>query len=231
MFYSELPPNIGLEIVNRDLRSVTKEKKKKRDKSNKKKQYVEAFLKRTLPLNRQKKGEIHELLYKTQTLDNIKQKKDNGTNKRHRKTLTAKEKRELKLFHINLEKQTFEQYLPLNKLWTSYIQQIVNLTSISKTNSENMERLLKADYHGCYLTVKKSKCPSYVGISGIVLQETRNMFKMITRDNMVKSIPKANSIFTFEIGDYCFTIHGNHFRIATGERSHKKFKQKPTIDL
>ncbi|KAK3578993.1 hypothetical protein CHS0354_034788 [Potamilus streckersoni] len=231
MFYSDLPPNIELEYVNRSLRPVKKEKKKKRDKSNKKKQYVEAFLKRTLPFSRQKQGEIQDLLYKTQTLDNVKQKKVNVTNKRHRKTLTAREKRDLKLFHINLERQTFEQYLPLNKLWASYIQQTVNLSSMSKTNSETMERLLKADYHGCYLTVKKSKCPSYVGISGIVLQETRNMFKMITSDNTVKSIPKANSIFAFEIGAYCFTIHGNHFRIAAGERSHKKFKQKPTIDL
>ena len=57
-------------------------------------------------------------------------------------------------------------------------------------NDSNMaaaqEKLLKADFHGSCVTVQKSKCPSYIGVSGIVLQETRNMFKVITKDDQVK---------------------------------------------
>lgn len=47
-------------------------------------------------------------------------------------------------------------------------------------------KVLKADYHGCYLTVSKSKCPSYVGTTGIVLMETKNIFKIITKDDKFK---------------------------------------------
>lgn len=44
-------------------------------------------------------------------------------------------------------------------------------------------------------------------------------------------IPKANSVFTFELGGFEFTIHGNHFRYRSCERSARKFKRKPTTDL
>ena len=52
--------------------------------------------------------------------------------------------------------------------------------------SEGHARLLKADYDGCLVTVKKSRNPSLVGQSGIVLMETKNTFKIITRDDKVK---------------------------------------------
>ena len=47
-------------------------------------------------------------------------------------------------------------------------------------------KLLKADYHGCMITVRKTKCPSLLGLSGIVLMETKNTFKIISKDNKVK---------------------------------------------
>ncbi len=35
--------------------------------------------------------------------------------------------------------------------------------------------------------VVRSKCPSYVGIEGILLQETQNTLKLISRDNCIRS--------------------------------------------
>lgn len=59
--------------------------------------------------------------------------------------------------------------------------------SVNKDNIHAaQERLLKADFHGSCLTIQRSKCPSYVGVSGIVLQETRNTFKIITQEDQVK---------------------------------------------
>ena len=40
----------------------------------------------------------------------------------------------------------------------------------------------------CEFIVSKSKCPGYVGLSGILLQETKNMFKIITKQNEIKSM-------------------------------------------
>ena len=49
------------------------------------------------------------------------------------------------------------------------------------------QKLMKADLHGCPASVRKSKCPSYVGTSGIIIQETRNMFVMVTPSDEIKS--------------------------------------------
>ena len=45
------------------------------------------------------------------------------------------------------------------------------------------------------------------------------------------AIPKANSIFTFKVDKYQFSLHGNHMKFKASERSARKFKDKPTIDL
>lgn len=44
-------------------------------------------------------------------------------------------------------------------------------------------------------------------------------------------IPKANSVFTFELGGFEFTIHGSHFCFRSSERSARRFKPKATTDL
>ena len=74
-------------------------------------------------------------------------------------------------------------------------------------------KLLKADFHGSIMTgiypliihqlgltifritVSQSKNPCIVGISGIVIHETENAFKVITRENKVKSKPSHSLLY------------------------------------
>lgn len=42
--------------------------------------------------------------------------------------------------------------------------------------------------HYIAILVSKSKCPSYVGLSGIMIQELKNVFKIITKQNELKSM-------------------------------------------
>ncbi|XP_073232722.1 ribonuclease P protein subunit p29-like [Porites lutea] len=147
-----------------------------------------------------------------------------------RKEMSAREKRIRGIYKISPKGQRYEMYVPLHKLWEGYMQSMLNLHPKSNLKAA-YPKLLRADYHGCILNVSRSKCPSYVGTSGILLQETKNAFKIITKDNKLKMIPKANSVFTFELGGFEFTIHGNHFRYRSCERSARKFKRKPTTDL
>lgn len=93
------------------------------------------------------------------------------------------------------------------------------------------QKVTKADYHGCILKVWRSKCPTYVGIEGILLQETQNTLRIIAKDNRVRTIPKNHSVFAFEFHGYRFYLYGNHMKYRASERSAKKFKAKPTIDL
>jgi len=55
-----------------------------------------------------------------------------------------------------------------------------NLQDITK-------KLMNADLHAAVLRVTQSRSPSLVGISGIVLQETKNAFLLVTSNNQLKS--------------------------------------------
>ncbi len=49
------------------------------------------------------------------------------------------------------------------------------------------QKVVKADYHGSILRVWRSKCPSYVGSEGIVVQETQNTVRLVTKEDKIKS--------------------------------------------
>jgi hypothetical protein len=48
---------------------------------------------------------------------------------------------------------------------------------------------------------------------------------------LISVIPKAGSVFTTQIGQRQVTIYGDHFCYRTYDRSARKFKPKPTIEL
>ncbi|KAJ1342588.1 hypothetical protein BSLG_002905 [Batrachochytrium salamandrivorans] len=103
---------------------------------------------------------------------------------------------------------------------------------LSQSQAETvMAKLVKADFHGAFLTVVKTKCPSNVGISGIVIKDTENMFHMITRQNKLKVIPKQGNVFTFCVGNALLTLYGNQFCTRPADRASKKFKAKPSVSL
>jgi len=117
-------------------------------------------------------------------------------------------------------------------------------------------KLVKADFHGSIITVKQSKNPCLVGLTGIVILETENVFRVITKKDQMKLIPKRNAIFTFCVPLYDirsstlptteespgvdplhtvpkmeFELHGNQFCFRSADRASKKFKAKETIEL
>lgn len=69
------------------------------------------------------------------------------------------------------------------------------------------------------------------GSTGILLQETKHVFKIITKEDRLKVIPKLNCVFIIEIDGFISYIYGSNFQLRSSERSAKKFKVKGTIDL
>lgn len=55
------------------------------------------------------------------------------------------------------------------------------------TPEEITQQMLKADFHGAVMEVHKSTCPNLVGINGIVVFETRNVIKLLGKDNITRS--------------------------------------------
>lgn len=88
-------------------------------------------------------------------------------------------------FNIPQEEMVYDMYLPLNQLWEDYIQE---LFGGNFSNKNICNKLLKADMHGACISVWKASCKSYEGQQGIVLQETMKTFRVITKENKLKSI-------------------------------------------
>ena len=194
-------------------------------------EFVETFLRNVIGSKPLEQGLLEKLRLQSVLLDPAyKTHKAKENTKRHNKKLSAKKKREMKLYDIPEVQQSYEQYLPLHNLWKGYM---TDLLQPSKSSNPTLlsQKVLKADYHGAIIKVVRSKCSSYVGKEGILLQETQNTLKLICRDNKIRTIPKANSVFVFGLDGFLFTLYGNHLRYRTGERSARKFKDKTTVDL
>ncbi|KAJ6578661.1 Rof/RNase P-like protein [Mycena vulgaris] len=138
--------------------------------------------------------------------------------------------RELGLWGFDERQAKFALFLPLHHLWIGYMSELLNLPQRTAgapraPSGVGMHpKLLKADFHGSLMTVHQSKNTAILGISGIVIHETEGTFKVVTKENAVKSVcsfllmshprhnethgsrhavlPKQNSIFTFAVPVY-----------------------------
>nr|XP_058901169.1 ribonuclease P protein subunit p29 isoform X1 [Kogia breviceps] len=150
--------------------------------------FVRAFLKRSMPRMSQQAQEDH-LQRKAVVLEYFTHRKQKEKRKKS-KGLSAKQRRELRLFDINPEQQRYNLFLPLHELWKQYIRDLCNGLKPDMQPQMIQAKLLKADLHGAIVSVTKSKCPSYVGITGILLQETKHIFKIITKEDRLKDLRK-----------------------------------------
>ncbi|EGD73162.1 hypothetical protein PTSG_04876 [Salpingoeca rosetta] len=144
---------------------------------------------------------------------------------------TRKTKPKQGFFELEPEARKYANFEPLHALWKQYMQQILKYDDDRSTPDGMGQALVKADFHGCCITVVKSRRPGLIGQAGIVIQETENTFRIINRANTIKVLPKCDSIFSFELGKYTFTIFGNHFRLKPVDRAARKFKAKASIEL
>ncbi|KAF9210585.1 RNase P/RNase MRP complex subunit [Podila verticillata] len=60
---------------------------------------------------------------------------------------------------------------------------------------------------------------------------TQKLLKADLHGAVITVIPKVNNVFSIPIRNSVFTLHGNQFRYRASQRSTKKFKSRPTIDL
>lgn len=127
-----------------------------------------------------------------------------------------------------------EQMLPLNRLWEGYMRSL-----ISSTPTNNLENaLVRADYHGAFIRVIQSKCAAFVGVSGIIVQETMNTFVLLRPDPKKPSatVPKRGCVFSCSIlkddgRQLEWHLFGDQLCQHSGFRSSKKFKSKASIAL
>ncbi|THH04257.1 hypothetical protein EW145_g5654 [Phellinidium pouzarii] len=140
-----------------------------------------------------------------------KARKTKEHERRKRKLIGRKEADSKGLWNLEEDQKKYELFIPLHHLWLGYMSELLCLsqapasqpTNPTMPNSAAMHgKLVKADFHGSVIAVKEAKNPCLVGLSGIVIHETENAFKVITIKNQVKLIPKQGAIFSFRIPIY-----------------------------
>ncbi|XP_023411432.1 ribonuclease P protein subunit p29 isoform X2 [Loxodonta africana] len=113
--------------------------------------FVQAFLKRSLPgmsqeaLEDQLQRKAVVLEYFTRQKRKEKKKKSKG--------LSARQRRELRLFDIKPEQQRYSLFLPLHELWKQYIRDLCNGLKADTQPQMIQAKLLKADLHGAVISV------------------------------------------------------------------------------
>jgi ribonuclease P protein subunit POP4 len=174
------------------------------------------------------------------------QNQPNGKQQRKKLVLTAKTKKRLGMFKLSKDaKLDYNKYLKINEVWCNYAAACL-LTCLPKTmptrdesemgsilSEESALNCLKQiDYHGALLTVTRSNCRTLVGLSGVVLQDRRNVFFILNKNNEVKVVSKAGCLFEFELfGCVKMTLVGSNMMHKPEMRVTKHAKIKTKIDI
>jgi ribonuclease P protein subunit POP4 len=148
------------------------------------------------------------------------------------KPLSARERRKLGLYNLPPDGQKYSIFAPLNKLWVGYIREILG-SELYNGGQGAAAKLSAADFHGAEVEVSRSRCPSRVGVRGIVIKDSRFTFEVITPKNQIKILPKEGTMFRVHVPapdaspdrkPFCFEIHGDQFQHRSSDRANKKFK-------
>ena len=117
-------------------------------------------------------------------------KKQKSQRRQKPRPLSAKEKRVTGIYDIPDEQKRYAIYEPLHRMWLGYMWEILGIKKNQQalvTAHSAGSKLACADYHGAEVTVIRSQCVSMVGLSGIVVRDTKFTFQVITRRNELKS--------------------------------------------
>ncbi|XP_061388883.1 ribonuclease P protein subunit p29 [Musca vetustissima] len=146
-------------------------------------------------------------------------------------TLTRREYAQLGLHTLPTRQMKYSDALPLHRLWKGYMKEHLGLNEgdqvpeVYQPGYDAFSKLLvKTDLHGSKMAVIKSKCSTLVGISGIVVMDTKNVLKILGKDDRLRTVPKSECVFSMKFGNMDFIIYGKHLCIRPAERSVKKIK-------
>lgn len=176
---------------------------------------------------------------------------DRKRSKNKPRPLSAAQKRKLCLNEIPKDQQKYAIYEPLHTLWVGYMREILGVASDASaqqqrgvyiTPASHGQILASADMHGAAMKVVRSRCVSRVGIEGIVVRDTRFTFVIVTKGNVVKSVPKEHTVFSITIplpardGEEApkpleLELFGEMLQTRAADRANKKFRMHYQPDL
>lgn len=158
----------------------------------------------------------------------VKKREEKPNSLRSSRFFAKKLEKQLKFFKIPASYSKFSAYEPMNRLWKQYISQETGV--LTKKTQENeaqiLQKILKADLHGAIISVVSAKCENYEGISGIILRETKNCLRLVTKNDRILTIPKENCVFLLDFPEKPVKIFGKALCCRPADRVKKLLKMK-----
>lgn len=200
-------------------------------------QYITNYLQNLLPSSDSKaiENELKKnFIFSKQKISQARRSKRRG------KLLSNKKRMELGLRNVGSEYgMKYNDLLPLNDLWLKYMKEMLGEKFFKNIPQDPLDpnwesvnqQLMKADFHGAEILVIQSKCPSLVGQGGIIIQDTKNAFRICGKDNRIRTIPKDVIIMNIHLGQNKLELFGKEISIKPTERTVKKFKAARAFEL
>lgn len=187
-----------------------------------------------------KNSKIQDLTVFNEIKNEHKKIKKPQKHKKQKKRLSRKEFKEMGLYALPRKTLKYDDYLQLNELWNSYMDQQFagDLKTLQQKfdpthpHYEQTSALIhKSDFHGAKVKVTHSRCSSLVGHKGIILMETKGTISIICKDNILRIIPKSDSVLELKWRQARFSIYGKHICFRSADRSTKKVKTIALLEL
>mmetsp|Transcript_34469 Transcript_34469/g.84480 ORF Transcript_34469/g.84480 Transcript_34469/m.84480 type:complete len:197 (-) Transcript_34469:2338-2928(-) len=117
--------------------------------------------------------------------------------------------------------------LRLHELWAQYATTCLRLADSEPLDREWIaERITRMDLHGAMLQVIRSRDPTMVGKTGVVVRETANTFFIVSESSATICVPKQPSVFEFAVADIRLQLVGAAVAYRPSERSARRFKRR-----
>ncbi|KAG8038475.1 hypothetical protein G9C98_006171 [Cotesia typhae] len=199
--------------------------------------FIVNFLEQRLPSN--DSSQIVDELKKTFILDKLKSNNKKQKPVRKGNFLSGRKRKLLGIKTVGLNKQLkYKELLPLNILWLEYFSQtlgVENFNGLPNPGDNDWDsisqKIMKSDFHGAKVKVVKSKCPSLIDIQGIIVQDTKNTFRIIGEDDTIRTVPKHAVAIDIQLIETKFQLFGKDLCIRPAERVKIKNKFTPSTSL
>lgn len=136
----------------------------------------------------------------------------------------------LKEFKETFDPETYPQFVALNKLWVSYINNVLG-DAAKRDAVTTAQKLLTADWHGARIRITAARNPSFVGQTGILLWEGRSMLLIVTPKRQLKQITKSGTVFELQDVSPSIELVGSRLLVRSTERTTRKFKPHNVHDI
>lgn len=120
------------------------------------------------------------------------------------------------------EERQFKIYEPLAQLWRDYAESVVAGGDAHTSG----ERIIRMDFHGAEIEVRRARDPGLIGLRGILIVERANTVQVVTRKDRLVTIPKNAAVVAIHVLDKIFEISLPMLPYRASERSARKLKKK-----